>query len=167
MKFSKIKIAAIAALALCATALNSLADPPSSSYSPRNSILFNGLFISNAVPATTNIGTWTNIVLTSPSQHNMSITTVMQGTNTIPAAYNYTNYFDLGKIVNSNGVLVTNWTTDTPIVVIGTGTAAANSNNCQARILSPTNFDNYDLIRLTKAGSNATNAYNWEVILGQ
>ncbi len=143
------------------------ADPPSNTANPRNAFLFNGLFISNGVPATTNISSYTNLYLSAPYQHKISVTTVITGTNVIPAAYLYTNYFDLGKVTSSNGVYTTNWTSDTPIVVTGAGVAAVNSNQVQARILSETNFDGYELIRLTKAGANATNAYTWQVILGQ
>lgn len=76
------KLKILAALGLCAFALNSLADPPSNTVNPRNAVLFNGYFVSNAVPAITNIpNSWTNIYLSAPYQHNISVTTLITGTN--------------------------------------------------------------------------------------
>ena len=163
MKFKK---SSALACALCISALSVFADAPTSTVATRNSLLFNGYFISNAVPTITNINAFTNLYLSAPSQHNISVTTIITGTNAIvPATLNYTNYFDLAKILVSNGVFYTNWTTDQPIQVIGTGTGVTNS--VQARLISTTNFDSYDLLRLTKQGMNATNNYFEQVILGQ
>ena len=145
---------------------SALADPPANTIAPRNAVLFNGWVISNAVPTVTNINTSTNLYLAAPYQHGISLTTIITATNAVvPAALNYTNYFDVGKVWNSNGVLSTNWTTDQPIQVIGTGTGFTNS--VQAREMVSTNFDSFELIRLTKLGANLTNNYNWQIILGQ
>ncbi len=160
------------ALGLCAFALNSPADPPTSTVNPRNAILFNGYFDSNAVPAVTNIpSSWTNIYLSAPYQHNISVTTVITGTNQIvPAALNHTNYFDLGKIVITNNgtsnVYTTNWSgTNGIISVITTGNG--NTNSMAVGWIYVTNFDGYELIRLSKMGENSTNNYVEQVILGQ
>src|SRR5690348_1777344 len=126
MKSFKSRFAALAALPLCAFALNCLADAPTSTVVTRNSLLMNNwLIVSNAVPLTTNINSFTNITLTAPYQHDISVTTLITatnavtgGTNTVGSgAFAYTNFFDLGKILVTNGVYTTNWTTDTPIQV--------------------------------------------------
>ncbi|HLX70777.1 MAG TPA: hypothetical protein VKV04_14205 [Verrucomicrobiae bacterium] len=168
------KLKSFAALPLCAFALSALADAPTSTVTTRNSLLMNNwLIVSNAVPLTTNANTFTNITLTAPYQHDISVTTLITATNAVAGgtnttgsgAFAYTNFFDLGKILVTNGVYTTNWTTDTPIQVTGTGNGLIAID--QARQLVPTNFDSYDLLRLTKYSSNATNSYTVTVILGQ
>jgi hypothetical protein len=168
MKFLKNNFAAIAALCLCASAAK--ADPPSNTVNPRNAILFNAYINSNAVPTVSNIMTFTNLYLSAPYQHNAAVTTLITATNqVVPAALNYTNYFDLAKIVVTNNgstnVYTTNWTSDQPIQIIGLGTGFTNS--IQARTMPSTNFDGYELIRLTKVGMNTTNNYLYEVVLSQ
>ncbi len=167
--FKGLSVAACVNLALAA-----LADPPSNAASPRNSLLMNNLLVvSNAPVLSTNINSFTNLVLSAPFQHHVSVTTMISATNVISGgtnttgsgAFAYTNFFDLGKVITTNGVSTTNWTTDQPIQVIGNGNGLTPV--IQARILNSTNFDSYELIRLTKLISNATNQYTYTVVLGQ
>ena len=163
----------------CAFAITTLADPPSNAVNPRNAILMNNLLvISNGLgPMPTNLNTFTNVILTAPYQHNMSWTEIISATNAITAGtntvgsgvFNWTNLFDLGKIVITNNgttnVYTTNWTTDTPLIITGTGNGLAPV--CHTTTISSTNFDGFELIRLTKFGMSATNNYTFTGILGQ
>jgi hypothetical protein len=179
MKFFK---KSFAALPLCAFALNCLADPPTSTVVPRNAIMTTtGTNTAGVVTlVTTNgiigVNSWTNIILTMAYQHEMSVTTIITptnavpfGTNTVGSTANWTNFFDLGKIINtpSNGTnnYTTNWSTTSPIQEIGTFNNL--STVVQPFVLNHTNFDGYELIRLTKIASGAANNYGFEVILGQ
>lgn len=174
------KFSGLAALGACALALNAPAQIINGAVNPRNGLLFNGWVLSNAVPVVTNLSStnaplnFTNLLLTSAYQHNLAITTLINATNqVVPAALNHTNYFDLAKIVNTNmnltnplGVAIsTNWTTNTPIILTSTGDGRTNS--VSTVIVSSTNFDGYDLIRLTKMSENTTNNYLEQVIISQ
>jgi hypothetical protein len=179
MKFFK---KSLAALPLCAFALNCLADAPTSTVTPRNSILTttgtNTTGVVTLVPTNgiIGVGSWTNIILTMAFQHEMSVTTIItptnavpNGTNTVGSTANWTNFFDLGKVINtpSNGTnnFTTNWTTTSPIQEVGTFNNL--STVVQPFVLNHTNFDGYELIRLTKITSGAANNYGFEVVLGQ
>lgn len=154
--------------------------------SPRKAILMNNwLICSNAAIITTNCYNDTPLLLTPGFQHNLTIGSMLYSTNTTQGgagtagtnaatggtnitgsgAFSYTNFFDLGSILSTNGVSTTNWTQSTAITVVGTGLNL--SNDFQTWEIPYTNFDSYDLIRLTKFSSNATNQYTQTLYIEQ
>jgi len=71
-------------------------------------------------------------------------------------------------VITNNGttnVYTTNWTTDTPLIITGTGNGLTPV--CHTTTISSTNFDGFELIRLTKFGMGATNNYTFTGVLGQ
>ena len=160
-----------AAVGLGASVFTAHADLPAVAVAPRNSTLTSLTLVTNAQVLT--INSPTNLLLTAAYQHDISCTTLVTATNAVVGGTNtlgsgaatYTNYFDLAKITGTSGNYVTNWTTDQPITVTGTLNGLAGV--VQARIINHTNFDGYELIRLSKTGHGATNNYSYTVILGQ
>lgn len=180
MKILKSQFATLAPLLLCSFALNSRADLPATAVSPRNSIMTTagtngaGVITEVITNGITSVGTFTNVILTAPYQHRISCTTILTttnagvpgGTNTFgSSSFTFTNFFDLAKVVVTNGVSTTNWTANQPIKV--TGSAAGAATQVYTATIDPTNYDSYELIKLSLIGHSATNNYGYTVILGQ